>query len=235
MTEAAGVFTLTGSGKIGPNAPDDDIVQVSLFGVLAGVIVLVVVGALFMTSEFKRGLLRTTLWANPRRGRMLAAKAVVLGGVGFVVGLVSSIVAFLVAQPLLRDRGWNPPAHPTPALTDPAVLRVLLTTGLFVAAVALLALGVAAITRHSAAAIGGVIALVVLPWLVAVALPTGAARLLMQLTPAGGFATQRAKPPTVTLVEPSALIGPWAGLAVTGAWAAAALAGAWWLVRRRDS
>jgi hypothetical protein len=235
MTEAAGVVTLTGSGKIGPNAPVDDIVQVSLFGVLAAVIVLVAIGALFMTSEFKRGMLRTTLWANPRRGRMLAAKAVVLAGVGFVVGLASGLAAFLVAQPLLRDRGWTPPAFPRPAPTDPAVLRVLVMTALFVAAAAVLALGVAAITRHSAAAIGTVIGLVVLPLLVAAALPADAARRMMQLTPAGGFATQRVKPPTLALVDPSAMISPWWGLAVASAWAAAALAGAWWTLRRRDT
>ena len=235
VTEAGGVFTVVGTGKIGPNAPDDDMVQVSLFGVLAVVIVLIAVGALFMTSEFKRGLVRTTFLANPRRGRMLAAKVVVLAAVSFGVGLVSSLVAFFIALPLMRDRGWRPPAFPPPALTDPAVIRVLLTTALFVSAAALFALGVAAITRHSAAAIGGVIALVVLPLLIASFLPAGAARLLMQLTPAGGFATQRAKPPTATLVDPSAMISPWWGLAVTGLWAAAALAGAWWLLRRRDT
>jgi hypothetical protein len=210
-------------------------VQVSLFGILAVVIVLMAIGTLFMTSEFKRGLLRTTWWASPRRGRMLAAKAVVLAGVGFVVGLASALAAFFVAQPLLRDRGWTPPAFPRPALTDPAVLRALVTTALFVAAAAVFALGVAAITRHSAAAIGSVIALVVLPLLVAAALPADAARRMMQLTPAGGFATQRAKPPTLALVDPSAMISPWWGLAVTGAWAAAALAGAWWVLRRRDT
>jgi hypothetical protein len=112
---------------------------------------------------------------------------------------------------------------------------VLLTTAVFVASTGLLAMGMAAITGHSAAAIGGSIALVVLPLLVAGALPTGAARLIMQLTPAGGFATQRAKPPTVTLVDPSAIISPWWGLTVTALWALAALAASWWLVRRRDT
>jgi hypothetical protein len=80
-----------------------------------------------------------------------------------------------------------------------------------------------------------VIALVVLPLLVASALPTGPARWLMQLTPAGGFATQRAKPPTVALVDPSAMLNPWSGLFVACAYAAAALAVAWWSLRRRDT
>jgi hypothetical protein len=57
----------------------------------------------------------------------------------------------------------------------------------------------------------------------------------MQLTPAGGLATQRAKPPTVMLVDPSAMINPWSGLAVACLYAAAALAGAWWLLCRRDA
>jgi hypothetical protein len=234
-TATSGAFTLTGTGLIGPNSPPDDMVQVSLFGVLAGVLVLVAVGTLVMTSEFKRGLARVTLVADPRRGRMLAAKAVVLGAVAFTAGVVSAVAAFAVAQPLLRTRGWTPPAFPRAELTDPDVLRVLLTTGLFVAAAALLALGVAAITRHSAAAISTVVGLLVLPLLVGSALPAGPARLLLSLTPAAGFATQRAKPPTSALVDPSAMVDPWLGLAVTSLWAAVALVAGAHLLRRRDT
>jgi hypothetical protein len=235
MTMIGSVYTLTGSGKIGPNAPDDDPVQVSLFGILAGVLVLVAVSVLSMTSEFKRDVLRTTFAASPRRGRVLAAKALVVGGTAVSLGLVASIAAFFVAQPVLRDRGWTPPAYPPPSLADGPVLRAVLTTALFVAAIALLSLGVAAIMRHSAAAITTVTVLVLVPFLLGATLPAEAARWVMQLTPAGGLATQRAKPPTVMLVDPSAMINPWSGLAVACLYAAAALAGAWWLLCRRDA
>jgi hypothetical protein len=235
LSESGGAYTLTGSGKLGPNPPPDDVVQVSLFGMLAGVLVLVAVGALFMTSETKRGLLRTTLAANPRRGRVLAAKAMVLGGTAFGVALAAGVTAFTAAQPLLRDRGWTPPAFPYAGLSDPAVWRALLMTAVFAAAVAVLTLGIATITRHSAATIAGVVGLLVLPLVVGSALPSGAAHVLMLVTPAGGFATQRVKPPTEALVDPTAMVSGGWGLAVAVLYAAAALAGAGYVLRRRDA
>ena len=235
MTQTGDVYTLTGSGKIGPNEPDDDMVQVGLFGILAGIIALVAVCVLFMTSEYKRGLLRTTFTANPRRGRTLAAKAVVLGAVTFGIGLLAAVTAFFVTQPLMRDRGWAPPAFPHQSLADGPVLRAVLTTAIFVSAVALFSLGAAAVMRHSAAAITTVVGLVVLPYVLGSFLPAGAARWLLQLTPAGGFATMRAKPTTSTLADPSAMISPWAGLGIACVYAVVALAAGWWLLRRRDA
>ena len=44
-------------------------------------------GAMFITAEYRRGLIRVTLAASPRRGRILAAKAVVIGVAAFVVGV----------------------------------------------------------------------------------------------------------------------------------------------------
>jgi hypothetical protein len=166
---------------------------------------------------------------------VLAAKAVVLGGTAFAIGLVASVTSLFVAQPLLRDRGWTPPAFPHPSLLDGAVLRAVLTTAAFVAATALFSLGVAAIMRHSAAAITSVVTLVVLPFILGAALPADAARWLMRLTPAGGFAAERAKPPTEVLADPSAMISPWTGLGAVCVYAAVALAVAWWLLRRRDA
>ncbi|HET6530506.1 MAG TPA: ABC transporter permease subunit [Actinoplanes sp.] len=235
MSQSGGTATVTGSGAMGPNPPPDDVVQVSLFGMLAGVLVLVAVGTLFLTSETRRGLLRTTLTANPHRGRVLAAKAVVLGGVAFGVALAAGVTAFAAAQPLLRDRGWTPPAFPYAGLSDPPVWRALLMTAAFAAAVAVFTLAVATITRHSAATIAGVAALLVLPLIVGSAVPHRAAQVLMLVTPAGGFATQRVKPPTEALVDPTATVSGGWGLAVAVLYAAAALAGAGYVLRRRDA
>src|SRR6185503_7194936 len=98
MTEANGVFTVTGSGKIGPEEPPDDMVQNSLYGVLGGLMALIAVAALFATSEYRRGMIRTTFLASPQRGRVLAAKAVVIGGVAYVIGLAAAIVTVIITQ-----------------------------------------------------------------------------------------------------------------------------------------
>jgi ABC-type transport system involved in multi-copper enzyme maturation permease subunit len=235
MRESGGTYTVTGTGKIGPNQPDDDMVETALVGVIAGLIALIAVGVLFATSEYRRGMIRTTFAATPRRGRVLAAKAIVLGVTSFGLGLIGVVVSFLVAIPVLRRNGFVAPAFPEPTLTDASVLRAVLLTAAFMAGVALVGLGVGVLLRHSAAAITITIVLVLLPLIVGMILPDSSPKWLMYTTLAGGLATERAKPPTVTLAEPWALIGPWAGISVVAAWAVVALGLAWWRLRQRDA
>ena len=235
LTEDAGTYTLTGSGKVGPQAPDDDVVEAALLGVIAGLMALIAVGVLFATSEYRKGLIRTTFAATPRRGRVLAAKALVLGGVTFVLSFAGVVASFLLAIPILKEHGLGPPAFPTPSLSDGAVLRALLLTALFMTGVAVFALALGTLLRHSAAAITLTIALVVLPVIAGSVLPGTSPRWLMYTTLAGGLATMRAKPPTETLAEPWAMIGPWAGLGVVCAYAAIGLGLAGWRLRRRDA
>jgi ABC-type transport system involved in multi-copper enzyme maturation permease subunit len=235
LRESEGTFRVTGTGKIGPNQPDDDMVETALVGVIAGLMALIAVGVLFATSEYRRGMIRTTFAATPRRGRVLAAKAIVLGATSFGLGLIGVVVSFLVAIPALRRNGFVAPAFPEPALTDGPVLRAVLLTSAFMAGVTLVGLGVGVLLRHSAAAITITIVLVLLPLIVGMILPDSSPKWLMYTTLAGGLATQRAKPPTITLAEPWALIGPWAGISVVAAWAALALGLAWWRLRTRDA
>lgn len=235
VRQADGTFTVTGSGDIGPHSPPDDVVQISLFGVVVGLMAVVAVAALFVTSEHKRAMIRTTFAASPRRGRVLTAKALVMGGSAFLTGLAGSVAAFLLAQPILRANGFAPPAFPRASLADPLVLRAVVGTAALLAVVAVFSVAVGALLRHSAATISAVIGLVILPVFVAVALPGPAAKMLMLMTPTGGLAIQRVKQPTGGMVEPWSMIGPWAGFGVLCLYAGAAMAAALWLVRRRDA
>lgn len=228
-------FAVTGTGQVGPKPPADDVVEIALFGVLAGLMALICVGVLFATSEYRRGLIRSTFAATPRRGRVLAAKAVVLGTSAYVVSLVGVVAAFVVALPTLRGKGFAPPAFPQPSLTDGPVVRALLLSAGFMALVAVFGMGVGMVLRRSAVAITLTVVLVLLPVVLGTVLPGTAPRWLMYTTLAGGLSTQRAKPPTVTLAEPWAMIGPWAGIAVVAAYAALALGLAWWRLRRTDA
>ncbi len=79
-------------------APARDLAQ-TLVGAFAGLIAVVVVAAMFITAEYRRGLIRTTFAASPRRGRVLAAKAMVLGAVTFVAGVVAAVIAIAVDSP----------------------------------------------------------------------------------------------------------------------------------------
>jgi len=107
--QSGGTFTVAGSGDIAPFVPIVDPLQVTFYGTLFGAIAIIALGAVFITGEYRRGMIRTTLAASPRRGRVLAAKAIVIGAVTFVAGLAGAAVAFPFVVRKLHALGWNPP------------------------------------------------------------------------------------------------------------------------------
>jgi len=198
----------------------------------------VVIGVMFITAEYRRGLIRTTFAASPRRGRVLAAKAVVLAAVTFTAGLVATVITVPLGQHLLHENGY--PIYPTAALTE---ARIVLGTAGLLAVSAVLALAVGALLRRSAGAVTVVIVGIVLPYLLAIlsgVLPTAAEQWLVRVTPAAAFAIQQSIPahPQVDAAYTPGTgyfpLAPWAGFAVLCAWAAAALALAVFVLRRRD-
>ncbi len=189
----AGGFTISGSGDIAPavglaTAYTD---QTPLTGVFIGLIVLIVVATVFITAEYRRGLILTTLSASPDRSRVLAAKAIVIAAVTFAVGAAAAAVAVALGDHLLRSNGNY--VYPTTTLTQ---LRVILGTGALLALVGVLALALGTALRRSAAAATAAIALIVLPYVLAIAsaLPAGASEWLLRLTPAAGFAVVQTLP-----------------------------------------
>ena len=239
---AGGRFTVSGSGDIAPavaGAGDPgQTIEHSLAGAFAGLIVLVVVAAMFITAEYQRGLIRTTLAASPRRGRVLAAKAIVIGAVTFVAGLAAAAAAVLLGGRVLRGNGIL--VYPVTPLTE---VRVVAGTAALLAIAAVLALGLGAILRRSAAAVAAVVVVIVLPYILAVphVMPVAAAQWLLRITPAAGFAIQQSLPqyPQVSnAYTPSSgyyPLAPWAGFAVLCGYAALALGLAIFLLRRRDA
>ena len=229
---------MSGSGDIAPASNAGSTATNTLGGVFAGLIAAVVVGVMFVTAEYRRGLIRTTFAASPRRGRVLAAKAIVLAVVTFVAALVAIAITVPLGEHLLKENG-NPIA-PVSALT---LARVVAGTSALVAVAAVLALAVGVLLRRSAAAVTAVIAGIVLPYVLAVipgVLPVGIGEWLVRVTPAAAFAIQQTVPayPQVTAQYTPGNgyfpLAPWAGFAVLCAWAAAALALAVFVLRRRD-
>ncbi|MEV6969783.1 DUF1349 domain-containing protein [Hamadaea sp. NPDC051192] len=239
-TEDNGRFTVSGTGDIAPAVAGAAGLGVTitqtLVGTFAGLIVVVVVGAMFITAEYRRGLVRTTMAANPRRGRTLAAKAGVIGAVTFVTSLPGVAAVVIIGQKVLRANGVY--VHAVSAATEAQVI-VGTTAVLAVSAVLALALGL--IVRHSAAAVTTAIVAIVLPYLLTMTvLPAGAGQWLLRLTPAAAFAVQQSTPQYAqvdniyTPVNGYFPLAPWAGVAVLCGWTAIALAAATLLVRRRD-
>jgi ABC-type transport system involved in multi-copper enzyme maturation permease subunit len=244
--QAGGRFTVTGTGDISPipeghGGDADSALTVSEFlvGTFAGLIALGVVAALFITAEYRRNLIRVTFAASPRRGRVLAAKAVVVAAVSFVVGVAAAAVAVLLGTAITHARGYY--LFPVSGATE---VKVIIGTGLFAAVAAVLALAIGAIVRRGAAAVAIVIVAIAVPIFLAIsaALPLGAADWVLRVTPAAGIALQQAY--TQYGQVAGAIYSPlngyyplswWAGLLVMCAWAAVALAGAVYLLRRRDA
>lgn len=234
----SGGYVVTGSGDIAPDAAQSGTsVERVLVGAFAALIVMVVLGVLFVTTEYRRGLIRTSLTVSPRRGRVLAAKAVVIGAVTFVVGLIGAAVTIPVSEHILRINGNF--INPINTATE---VRVIAGTAALLAVGAVLGLAIGAILRRGATAVAIAIVLVVLPYLLATAgvLPAGPSQWLLRITPAAGFAIQQSIPayaqvhqayiPTLGFFP----LTPGVGFAVLCAWAAVAVAAAGYLLRRRD-
>jgi ABC-type transport system involved in multi-copper enzyme maturation permease subunit len=244
FTAARGTYTLTGSGDIAPVTPGPGsslptaTLQQSLTGAFIGLIAIVVVAAMFFTAEYRRGLIRTTLAATPKRGQVLAAKAIVAGGVAFLVGLVASAVAIVIGDHLETEHGVV--VLPVSVLTE---IRVIVGTAAMLAVAAVFAVALGAVLRRSAAAITIAVVTVVLPFLLTAlnVLPAGVGDWLLRLTPAAGLSIEQSIPnyPQVASVINPVMgyypLSPYAGFAVICAWAAAALALAVYVLRRRDA
>jgi ABC-type transport system involved in multi-copper enzyme maturation permease subunit len=243
--QVAGQITVTGSGDIAPLVPGPGNGGVGhnpagsyLLGTFVGLIAVIVVATMFMTAEYRRGLIRTTLAASPGRGRVLAAKAIVIGAAAFATGLAGAAITVISATEMAHASGYALWPQPWSAELSP-----IAGTALLVALIAVLTLAVGTMVRRSAAATMIAIVAIVVPYFLALtsAVPGGIGGWLLRITPAAGFALQQSTPqyPQVqALYRPMDgffPLAPWAGLAVLCGWTALALAVAACLLRRRDA
>jgi ABC-type transport system involved in multi-copper enzyme maturation permease subunit len=242
FTESGGTFTVTGTGDIAPAVrltQAGGTIDVILTGTFAALIAVIVVGTRFITAEYRDDLIRVTLAASPRRCRVLAAKAIVLGVVTFAAGLAGAVVAVPLGEWLARANGVY--LFPVTFATQ---LRVEAGTAALLATASILALAVGAVFRHSAGAVTTVIATIVLPYILVAQIPFTPASVmnwLTRVTPAAAFAVQQTLVPyhqVTSLYTPYNgyyPLAPWAGFAVLAGYAVLALAAAAVLLRRRDA
>jgi len=242
LVRSGGTFRVTGyGGDIAPYMTTEDPLGLALKGTAIGLIAVIALGALFITAEYRRGLIRTTFAASPRRGQVLAAKAIVIGVVTFVAGLVGAAVAVLIAERKLHSGGWVSSVYPVWSLTSAHGVQIVAGTAGLLAVTAILALSAGAVLRRSAGAITAVVVLVIVPLILAIILPQSPGLWVLRLTPAAGFGVQRGIPQysqVMNICEPHNgcfPLAPWTGFAVSCAWAAAALGLAVYLLRRRDA
>lgn len=120
-------------------------------------LVIGVLGTLVVTSEYATGLVRGSLAVTPRRTRLLAAKVAVAAVVAVVAGQVLMFAVFLLGQSLLAGQDV-----PHASLGDPGVLRAVTGGGLYLAAIALLAVALGVLLRATAGALTTLVGIVFL-------------------------------------------------------------------------
>ncbi|MFI9552962.1 hypothetical protein [Nonomuraea endophytica] len=214
LSRSGGTFTVTGTGDIAPST-DRQPIERTLIGAFLGLIAVIVVAVAFGTADRRR----------------LVPKAVVIGTVAFLSGVIPAAVVVPIALRTLPSNGIHP--LPVSLLTH---LQVIVGTGLLYAAVAVLSLGIGALSKRAAVGIVATVAVVFLPYAPALA---GLGDWPLALTPAAGFAIQQSAR-EYAHVEGFyiALTGyfplaPWAGFAVLCAYAALGLGLAAVMERRR--
>jgi len=233
-------FLLAGSGDVAPAvnpiAGGDSAAETLLFGLIVSLIVVIVVATMFITVEYRRGLIRTTFAATPRRGRVLAAKVIVAGGVAFATGAAAAAVAIPFGEHILEANGNY--VFPADALT---VASVIAGVGALVALTAVAAVALGTIARRSAGAVTAGIILFVLPYIIGSFASASTQEWLFRLTPAAGFSVLGVLPrsalveSTYTMTNGYYPLSPWAGLAVLCVYAAIAVGLANLVLKRRDA
>ncbi|GGN22339.1 ABC transporter permease subunit [Streptomyces fuscichromogenes] len=209
-----------------------DPVKLALTGITVGQAVIAVLAVLAISNEYGTGMIRTTLTAVPNRLTVLAAKATVLTTVVLASGTAAVLASLLAGRCVLPGNGFTA-AHGYAPLTlaDGPTLRAAAGSVLYLALIALLALGTATAVRDAASAIATVLGLLYLfPILTQVVNNPHWQHRLQQISPmTAGLAVQA----TVHLRERP--IGPWAGLGVLATWAATALMTGSLLLHARDT
>ena len=193
-------------------------------GILFAQLAIGILGVLVVSAEYSTGTIRATLSATPRRPMVLAAKVLLFAVVTAVVGEVVSFAAFLLGQHILSGQA------PTASLSDPTVLRAVVSAGLYLSALGLLALGLATIIRHTPAAISTFVGLLFILPIIADVLPSSFADDVNRFLPADiGIQMMSAN------YHGADPIGPWLSFALLAGYAAIALILGGVMLVRRDA
>ena len=210
-----------------PGGPGFDATQNSLGGLYISQLIIAVLGALTITSEYSTGMMRTSLAALPRRGTVFAAKAIVFTVVALVTGLVTTFASFFLGQALMSGQ------HINATLGQPDVLRAVIGGALFLTVCGLLAFGIGMILRHTAGAITAAIGLLFVLSVVVHFLPESwqahVDKWMPALAGSGIWATVAPSPGSTPTFS------AWAGFAVLAGYAAVAMAAGLVVFFRRDA
>jgi len=203
-----------------------DLVMRSMFGIVLGQLVMVVFGALAVTSEYSTGMIRTSLAAQPRRASVFFAKLVIVTVVAFVVGEIISFASFLIGIHFWTAKGV------ALSLGTHGALQAVIGGGLYLDGAALLAFGIGAALRNTPGTITIGVALLFVVNIMIGFMPNSWQADVSKWLPynAGSqvWATQHT-------ADVGTAFGAWAGFAVYLGYAVIALLAGLWVFKSRDA
>ena len=197
----------------------------SLTGQVAlGELIIVVLGALVITSEYSTGMIRSSLSVMPRRGVLYAAKAIVFATVSCAVSLVASFAAFWLGQALLSGHQLSV------SITAPGSLRSVVGAALYITVAGLIGLTLGALFRNTAAGIATFAGVFFVVPPLAGLLPASVSDHLTQYLPSNAGSAIFGGTQDV-----SNALSPWTGFALLCGYAVILIAAAAWRLRDSDA
>ncbi|GGM67334.1 ABC transporter permease [Longimycelium tulufanense] len=219
-------FTALITGTSGDDYPVS--VQTTQFASNFGLMVILVMAALAVTTEYRFGTIRATFQAVPNRTAVLLAKT---GVVALLAGVVGEVVAF-------ASWGIGKVMRPSAdlALNSAADWRHVAGVGLVFAVGAVLAVAVGTLVRHTAGAVTLLLVWALLVETLLSALPTVGEKIQpwLPFNAASNFMLMGGTPPPGASVV-SQPYGPWGALAYFTGVAAAGLVITIVVANRRDA
>lgn len=178
------VATVLTAGLDGSPIPRDspDLLALAAASASSGSIVLLILGIMVLTQEFRFGTATPSFLVTPKRWKVLVAKLIGVAIAGLVFAVIATVVALVAAAALISLRG-------DALVFDGRVVQVLLGVGLVMLLYGPIGVGVGALVRNQIAAIVGVLAFTFIVEQLVIALlpevgkwlPGGAANAVLQL------------------------------------------------------
>jgi ABC-2 type transport system permease protein len=193
------------------------------WGMMIAQVCAIVLGTLVVTGEYGTGMIRSTLAATPMRGRVLAAKAVVLTSVLFVVGTATALLGYAGGNYFLDRAGVG-------LALEGDVAQSMYGNGLFMAGLGLFAGAVGFILRHTAATLSAVLALMLVVTNMVLLIPGDTGRWITKLMPGNAGSVVATPVP----FNPY-LLDAWTGFGVFTAELAVLVLAGWLVLSRRDA
>ncbi|HEY1179818.1 MAG TPA: ABC transporter permease [Phytomonospora sp.] len=185
---------------------------------------LAALAALAMTSEYATGMVRTSLTAVPARGRMLAAKALVVVAVTAVIGLAVNLASYFLGAAITGDR--PAPIRAWESFGD--ALPTILASSASMVVMGLLGLGLGAILRATAGALVTITGIMFVAPIVAQFLPSELGAKVFASLP-------MSLPGQIAGTTPDPVYTQWGAGAVLALYAVLSLVAGWVLLKRRDA